>query len=307
MKTSSVLLLAGALVLAATSALVARALMRPPPPEIVVKEVQVEPPASRQILVAAHDLAPGEFIDGSVLKWQDVPVNDVRAGDMDASRANERELYGATLRRPLMAGQSFRPDVLVRPGEPGFLAAVLQPGMRAISVPTSAVASNAGLVAAGDRVDVILSLERNGVVSASEPDQPPPLAAETILRDVRVLALGDMAASIVPAQAQGESAGAGAGQTRSSRQYFETITLEVDPRQAEKLAVAKELGTLHVALRRVGDDVAEDAGESHVTRLADTTGIFLRTAPSGGAGQPARVNLYLGRQVQPVVFGAGAQ
>lgn len=295
MKTSSVLLLAGALVLAAGSALVARALMRPPPPVTVVKEVQVEPPATRKVLVAARDLVPGEFLDGNALKWRDVPIDELRAGDVQASQDNERGVYGATLRRPVSAQAALSQDILVRPQDPGFLSAVLQPGMRAISVPTSTVASNAGLVSAGDYVDVILSLERDGVVVAKEPDQPPPLAAETILRNVRVLALGDRVNSLAPGQESQPSS-----EARQTRQYFETITLEVNPRAAEKLAVAKELGILHVALRRVGeqdDELGQDA--LGVTRLADTTGIF--KSRSTGAAPPS-VATYKGKEASRVVF-----
>lgn len=301
MKTSSVLLLAGALVLAATSALVARALMRPPPPVTIVKEVQVEPPASQQILTAAHALVPGEFIDGSALKWRDVPVEEVVAGDMVANRDNEFLVYGATVRRPVEEGQSLRSDMLLRPGDAGFLAAVLQPGKRAISVPTNDVASNAGLVAAGDRVDIILSLNRDGALMEQQPNQPPLLAAQTILRDIRVLALGDRVQALAPPISQEEEVNS----SRNQRQYFDTITLEVDSRDAEKLAVAKELGTLHVALRRVGDeDPAFTASE--VTRLADTTNIFPPAVLTASTKPPASVTTYKGKEARRVVFGPAA-
>lgn len=302
MKTSSVLLLAGACVLAAASALAARALMRPPPPVTIVKEVEVkvEAPKTRRILVAARDLQPGQFLDGASLRPLDVPLEAVQASDIEAGRANEQGVYGATLRQPISEGSSLRDDLMVRPGEPGFISAVLQPGMRAISVPTNAVASNAGLVAAGDRVDVILSLERSGLGGESEAGQPPALAAETILRNVRVLALDDSVASLAP---EADSNGAKAPVNRQ-RRYFETITLEVVPADAEKLAVAKEIGTLHVALRRVGESdvpVSPQAGQA-VTRLADTTAIFVRRGTPAESGPPS-VRTFKGKDQSKVVFG----
>lgn len=310
MKTSSVLLLAGALVLAATSALVARALMRPPPPEIVVKEVQVEPPASRQILVAVDDLEPGEFIKGNSFSPKPVPVGEIRAGDVEASYASN--LNGATLRQPLKQDEPLRFDLLVRPNEPGFLAAVLGKGMRAITVPTNPVASNAGQVAADDRVDVILSLDVNGIVSAPGANQPPPLAAETILCNVRVLALGVNADSIVPVHTSSEPENKADAQKRATaNQYSETVTLEVNPQQAEQLAVAKGLGTLHMSLRRADDQtcsqtsensrrIASSAGDvDGVTRLSDTTNIFgrvsVRNIPSA--------TVYMGRAARQTSLG----
>lgn len=297
MKTSSLFLVAGAIVLAASSALVARALMRPPPPVTIVKEVEVKPPPTKQILIATHDIQPGEFLNGSDMKWQDIPAESVHAGFLEKDSMSDRQIYGTTIKRPLDKNAAFLQDNLVRPGDPGFLSAVLRPGMRAISVPTSAVASNAGLVSAGDQVDVILSLQRNEIVTSSEPSQPPPLAAQTILRNVRVLALDNSVASIAPAQVTDDK---DKNAKASARLHYDTITLEVEPRDAEKLAVAKELGTLHVALRSTNEDDTYNPAPTHtsVTRLTDTTDIF--TNKSGKASKPPRVQIYKGSQAAVV-------
>lgn len=301
MKSKSVVLLTGVLMLATATALVARALMRPPPPVTIVKEVPAARPVVFRVLSVQRDLMPGEFISGGVLSWVEVPESDLRAShfsvrsDGDAL-AVERGLYGATPRRPLIAGTALTRDALVRAGEPGFVSAVLAPGMRAVSIPTSAVASNAGLVSAGDWVDVILSLERGAQMSSESTNPMASLAAQTILRRVRVLALNNNVESIAPAIAQGElerESKGKAARSASNRTMYETLTLEVTPEAAERLAVAREVGTLQVALLGVKEGLpgqadavaASDASPAprRVTRLADTTEIFRSTGPSAAS------------------------
>ncbi|MET0268742.1 MAG: Flp pilus assembly protein CpaB [Duganella sp.] len=320
MKTSSIFLLAGALTLAAGTALVARSLMRPPPPVTIIKEVSAAAVPDVMVLSAAQPLLPGDFIGHDQLAWRKAssqPAADHITATTDAERINgERALLGAALRHALETDMPITRKLLVQPGEAGFIAAVLGPGMRAISIPTSALASNAGLVSAGDYVDVILSLKREEDQAAGkDKDTFRGLAAETILRNVRVLALNSNTDSIAPpvieeayaaedgagnsASAKGNPATAAARANRPARpatpvrSFYETITLEVAPAAAEKLAVAKEIGTLQVALRGTKDQLDDDqttpglaqlqalaqakadsGARTGVTRLRDTTTIF---------------------------------
>lgn len=282
MKINSTLLLSGAFILAAIIALVVRSQLSAPRP--VVQQVQAPAPKSA-ILVAARDLKPGEFLDESTLSWQETDQSVSRSFYFVQGKDNERTLFGATLREPIAAGTPLSSNILVRPNEPGFIAAVLHRGMRAISIPTNAVASNSGLVASGDRVDIILSLRKDdqpeptSSASSSSGGQPvnvPLLAAQTIVRDVRVLALNDQAeAEVRPRQDVDD------GKTVASRKarapVYRTVTVEVTPKQAEALTVAKEVGLLHLALRSSADsepgELDEDGLDS-VTRLSDSTSIF---------------------------------
>lgn len=291
MKIRPLILLAGAVCLAAATALVARALMKPPPPVTIIKEVEAPRPPVQKVLAASRLLTPGEFIDGPSLSWQDLTADVLRADMLTAAaevdrRKIERDLYGATLRRPLAAGQVLTRDLLLYTGDPGFLAAVLRPGMRAISIPTTTVASNAGLVNAGDRVDVILNLNRGDLEkSSSLPNSTyGQLASQTVVHDVRVLAINSSAAGLVPAstpdagEAQTSDAPRRAATARASggaaRVVYESVTLEVSPTQAQQLVLAREMGTLQIALRSVNGDPAGTEIPTGVTHARDATRIF---------------------------------
>ncbi len=324
MKSRSLLLLAGAITLATGTALVARVLMRPPAPVTVVKEVQAPKAKTRQMLVASRPLAPGDFIDGGALAWHDVAADAIRADYLTAvedeqRRQYEREFFGATARHNVAAGEPLSRELFVYPGQPGFLAAVLMPGMRAVSIPTSMVASNAGLVSAGDRVDVILSLSRDNMVA---PSQQPnsiytALAAQTIVHNVRVLALNSDATSIAPAplppvpvqeegndkdknQDSSKRRAALTAQARATaplRGRYESITLEVTPAEAEQLALTREVGTLQLALRGAREADSDISASRGVTRLRQATSIFT-DAPA-----PITVQTFHGSQPGAAVFG----
>src|SRR5262249_14661225 len=115
-----------------------------------------------------------------------------------------------------------------RAGQQGFLTAALGPGMRALSVETAQVSSVAGYIAPGDRVDVILTqtlADSSRILSSRR-------VSETVASNVRVLNLEQ---TVDPATGQPK-----AGQT---------ATLELTPKQAELVAVAREMGKLVLALR----------------------------------------------------------
>jgi pilus assembly protein CpaB len=291
MKTPSVLLLAGALVLAGGAALLARALLAPPAAAPAVATAKGATPEKPQlaVLVAAIDLRPGQLIDRGMLRWQEVQA--LPSADQYFQRDKDTlDLgAGAVLRHPLKAGQALTGSMLVRAGEPGFLAAVLRPGMRALSLPTSAVAVSQGLVSAGDRVDVILSLK-----AGKNDDRdvgPPKVAAQTLLRDVRVLAINRSTRELTARL--NADAPASAANDKENR-YFETVTLEVTPAQAERLALSKEVGSLQLSLRgnREPGDGLPRSGTRDVTRLAQATDVF------GPSKAPAM--LYRGDQAERV-------
>jgi pilus assembly protein CpaB len=218
------LLLAGAATFAARSYLEGRGR-----PEAAAEA----PPAPRKaVLVAAQDLAAGSFIQPGSVQWQEWPDVATPGTYLLRGEKDEQELVGAVVRRPIAVGEPMVDGNVVKPGDRGFLAAVLDPGMRAVSVPVDEASSNAGLIFPGDRVDLILTQ----TVEPAGDGAGARRVSETVLEDVRIIAMGR--------QLKGES-GAEGEEGKSVR----TATLEATPAAAEKVAPVTELGKLSLSLR----------------------------------------------------------
>lgn len=239
MDTRKVILLVGALLIAGVTAFMARSLMMGASAP-VAEAVTAPVPGGPEVLVATRALAVGTILDATSMKFQPWPKELVENAYFMKEGTDLAALQGTVVRTPITAGQPITQGVLVKPGDRGFLAAALGPGMRAVTVPVSNTAAVAGFVFPGDRVDVVLtqSVEGGG-------DGPPLKASETVIRNLRVLATDQRTDNVV-----GED-----GKTQVSS--FSNVTLEVTPRLAEKVAVAQTLGTLSLSLRSIADNSAE--------------------------------------------------
>lgn len=194
---------------------------------------QREPVRFKEVLVAAGPVSLGEFVRPESFRWQAWPDVDVPATFFVRGERDPADLEGAVARRPLDIGEPVTEAALVKPGERGFLAAVLAPGMRAISVPVDDASSNAGLIYPGDHVDLLLSQ----TITANGESASARRVAETVLEDVRVLAMGRR---IKPHEDPDLSAGG---------TQIRTVTLEVTPEGAEAVALVTDLGRLSISLR----------------------------------------------------------
>ncbi|MBR7953305.1 Flp pilus assembly protein CpaB [Burkholderia cenocepacia] len=194
------------------------------------------------VRVAAADLPAGLLLRDNDLAWKRMPRAQVPAGAFVESPPGA-DLKGALLRNRVDAGAPIRADNVIPAGAPDFLAAALQPGMRAISVPVDDVSGNAGLIQPGDFVDVVLTQQIGG--SATTPGT---FEAETVVRRARVLAVGsEFQRAKTPASAPDAPARA------------RTVTLEVAPRTAQVVLVATRLGSLSLALRSFATRDRRDA------------------------------------------------
>jgi pilus assembly protein CpaB len=194
-----------------------------------------------EILVATRSLPVGTIIEKDTFRYQPWPKELIDNAYYKKGEADPTSLAGTVVRTAITAGQPVTKGALVSPDDRGFLAAALGPGMRAVSIPVTAQAGVAGFIFPGDRVDVVLT---QTVESQGEEGGPPLRASETIVRNVRVLATDQRTVSE-------DEKGARVVQT------FATITLEVTPRIAEKIAVAQSIGQLSLALRSIADNTAE--------------------------------------------------
>lgn len=194
-------------------------------------------PAIR-ILVARTAIVQGGLLTANSLRWQTWPSSDPPAPYLVEGRSRVQDVIGSIARSSLVPGQPLAAGGFVRPGDRGTLAAMLNPGFRAITVNVTPNTGNAGLVIPGDRVDLILTL----TVPARDKDGPARHVSETILHDVRVAGLDE---SLSDNSKPGDK-------KIDKKEPPKTATLEVTPKQAEIVAVAADLGVLSLSLRSLG-------------------------------------------------------
>ncbi len=248
-------LLVGALMVAAISAVLARGLLAGG-----TDTAEATPQPGIEVLVAAQTLPIGTMIDPSMIRFQPWPQDMVDGAYILRAQGDPQTLKGQVVRYAIAAGQPVTQGALIKPGDRGFLAAALGPGMRAVTVSVNASTGVAGFVFPGDRVDVVLTQQVAGGGSGE-----PLKVAETIIRNIRVLAT-DQRTSSEPAE--GEDATA---------RLSNTVTLEATPAISEKIAVAQTIGQLSLSLRSITDNVAEleaaiAAGDVEIPEGTDAKG-----------------------------------
>jgi pilus assembly protein CpaB len=239
MDVKKIVLLIGALIIAGATAMMAKSMFSgAAAPQAVARPVVPQGP---EVLVATRHLPVGTIIDAEAFRYQIWPQGLVQpAYYIRGQRGiNPRDLVGTVVRSEITAGQPVTQGALVRPGERGFLAAALGPGMRAVTVGVSPTSGVGGFVFPGDRVDIVLTHEVEG-----NDDNDSLRVSETIIRNVRVLATDQR---INARDAEGNQVA----------QAFTTVTLEATPRIAERIAVAGSIGQLSLSLRSLADNNAE--------------------------------------------------
>ncbi|MES2445125.1 MAG: Flp pilus assembly protein CpaB [Pseudomonadota bacterium] len=241
MDARKIILLVGALIVAAITAFMARNLMvGAPTPVAGAVPVAGSPQNTTEILVATRALPVGTILDPESMKWVPWPKDLIEGAYFQKEATDQKSLQGTVVRFAIPAGQPITQGGLVKPGDRGFLAAALGPGMRAVTVPVDAKSSVAGFVFPGDRVDLILTQE-----VAGGGDGPPLKASETVLRNVRVLATDQRTDQTKDDKGNTVVVG------------YSTVTVEATPKIAEQIAVAQTLGSLSLSLRSIADNQGE--------------------------------------------------
>src|SRR5581483_9281696 len=118
------------------------------------QQVQPAQKPVKKVLVAKSDLPAGLLLKEEHLRWQSWPDESLDPAYVQEQGTDITRFYGAVVKRGIAAGQPVTEAQIARPGDRGFLAAVLKPGMRAVSVPVNQTTGVASLVFPGDRVDV---------------------------------------------------------------------------------------------------------------------------------------------------------
>ncbi|EPY01132.1 Flp pilus assembly protein CpaB [Magnetospirillum fulvum MGU-K5] len=212
------------------------------------------------VCTAGQALPMGLLLKEDDFVWKETPEDQIKSTMIVKGSAVAARLVGAVIRRPVAEGVPLAERDVVFPDAPGFLAAALAPGMRAVSVAIDDVTGNAGLILPGDRVDLLLTQKLEDSLDGRSDRQ---VASETALSDLRVIAVGS---SMKVPDNDGSS---------PSLRSAHTVTLEVSPEDAEKVAVATRLGQLSLALRSLASP-----------RRAET----VAPSPGDGEGEPGGID-----------------
>ena len=233
MKAARLIVLGVALAAGGVAAFLASGSRQPEPP----KAALVAPPlATVDVLVAKSDLGIAQVVGAQDIGWQTWPA--AAAGPTFIKKTDRpdavKDFVGAIVRTPVAAGEPIRDSKVVMAKGGGFMAAILPRGMRAISLDVAPDTGAGGFILPNDHVDVVLTRRDKAAERVTGIEK---YVSETILRNVRVLAVDQ---SVEEKEGQKVVIG-------------KTATIELDPHQAETLALSHQLGTISLTLRSLLD------------------------------------------------------
>lgn len=203
----------------------------PKPVAPVAQNAPAPAPASAGYLVAARPLPAGTLArdEDFAVRSGDAPSGAIL--DTPAARAG---LRGSLVRTFLDMDAPVTADDVLRPRDRGFLASVLAPDTRAVSINVDAESGVSGLIWPGDNVDVVLTQTNDKADAAHRA------LSETVLRNVRIIAIDQ---DIVQGAKDSKDNNGAAARERQA------VSLQLEPEQVKKIAVAKDLGKLSLAVR----------------------------------------------------------
>ncbi len=233
------------------------------------------------VLVVAQPLRPGMLLKPEDIAVGEVAEDKLASGSVRDQPDAKKALVGGVVLRDLARGDVLRlPLDVLGPADHGFLSAALAPGTRAVTVAVDIVSGTAGLIWPGDRVDLILTQ------ALEEATQAPGrrVVAETVMRDVRVIAIDQQLAQTTTGTGK-------VGEASLAR----TVTLEVSAEHAEYVQVATRLGKLSLVIRSaVPGPVADtratgtyggDVSHALVTQAPHPVNNSIKVFPGTGDGR----------------------
>lgn len=201
-----------------------------------------------RIVVAARDIESGALLGEGALQETAWPSASVPAGAL----YDMRKVVGRVAGTALVKGEPVLEGKLAPEGATGGLSSAIRPGYRAISIQVNEIVGVAGYIRPGSRVDVLVNTRESSEKAVSK----------IVLEHIHVLAT-----------AQDDR------RDQTKPKVVSTVTLEVKPEQAEKIDLARNIGTLSLALRNPLDRA--DIDTAGATRDALMAG-----EPTQGASAP---------------------
>lgn len=184
-----------------------------------------------RVVAAARDLPAGTRLKKGDTLMASIP----KKWAPSAAALDEKVVLDRVLLHPLNKGETIVTTKLTALSGADGIAATIQPGMRAISVPIRDESSAGGLIQPRSRVDVLFT--RTGSMREA--------LTSTILQDVLVISVGKMTEagqSLDPSRPQQAVSTTSSNPTRAA-------TLMVTPEQAAKVELAKNQGKISLVLR----------------------------------------------------------
>jgi pilus assembly protein CpaB len=209
-------------------------------------------------IVAAADINFGEKLTPAKLKIVEWPAANVPVGSFQRVE-DLTSGDGRTAMRPIVANEILTEKSLATGANRLSTAPLLNPQMRAVSVPVNDVAGVSGLIYPGDRVDVFFT---------RQPEEAMPYA-ELLAQGVRVLAVGT-----------------DTNLGKEKPEVVKSATIEVTPLQAQKITLALTVGTVNLALRHFTDEARVRLETAQVMDLNDGTITRLVRKPNQGGAAP---------------------
>jgi pilus assembly protein CpaB len=235
------------------------------------------------VLVAKGNVPTGFFLRPENLRWVHWPENGLAPSYVTDAKRKLEDYVGAVVRVGLSDGEPITDTRVVRPGERGFLAAVLTPGFRAITVNVTPSSGLAGLVFPGDRIDLVASFKVEFQGKQDGASHPPRFASETVESNLRVLAVDqrvdDQNKDVVVAK---------------------TATLEVTPKQAEIIAIVAEVGKFSLSLRSMAQEDEPSVADKDLTSYTWDNEAARMLPPPGTSGNGKTISIVRGSEVKEV-------
>jgi len=203
---------------------------------------------SGRIVVAASDISLGQRVTPEMFKLAEWPADSVPKGAF----TDPKQLDGRVLKTNVLMGEPLVEARLAPVGTQGGLSAVITEGKRALTVRVNDVIGVAGFALPGNYVDVIVSTQKDTGPNQNAREQA---ISKIVLERILVLAVAQEV-----------------NRDETKPKVVNAVTLEVTPEQAEKLDLARSVGTLSLALRnQVDPQSAQTGGATKVTLLPEVT------------------------------------
>lgn len=265
MNPRTLLLIVLAVVLAAGTAILARSWLATERTREIAQVAATPAPArpAKSILIARNAIARGAILKPDDMIWQPWPDTAMNPNYIASGGPKSPQSFaGWVVINPISAGEPVTTAKIIAPGDRGFLAAVLRPGMRAVSVPVTITSGISGFIFPGDDVDLISTYQLPATNTPGAPSNYQNKVAETVLRHIRVIGIDQ--------QLQGKP---------GLPVPAHTATFEVTPKDAEIIAVASEVGKLSLSLDSLVPEKGEPSAQADAQQPAAQPAVANGAAP----------------------------